>query len=90
MTPADLIALCDDAIARWSGGEQLAEHPTIMLEIPLKRPPKGDHANLAGRHGPRGYICVVRPDGEAFRAVGYFPARAVKAFAEAAIKATQP
>lgn len=87
MTPAELIQLCDDAIARWERGEMISEEPTIMLSVPMERKLRTDYIRLFGRRGgPLGYVATIKDLDGVMCALAYFPARKVKAAVERALK----
>lgn len=75
MTPCELINLCDAAIQN-----QLVGEPTVMLVVPLDRPPRGDTIRMFGHTGPVGRLARVDPEGDAFEAVVFFPAVKVRAY----------
>ena len=83
MTPQQLIDLCDAAIPN-----QLVGEPTIMLKLPLDRPPRGDTIRMFGRTGPVGRLARVDPEGDAYTAVVFFPAVKVRAYVLKMLKTT--
>ncbi|MDM8352847.1 hypothetical protein [Brevundimonas diminuta] len=87
MKPDELIALCDDAIARFNRGEVFSDAPTIMLIVPAKRVPSGNNIRLFGKSGPTGWLAQIKQAGKEYEAVAYFPAIKVRAAVQRMIAA---
>lgn len=77
MKPVELFDLCIDAVRLWNSGEQIADHPTVMLVVPVKRVPKGDGFRLFGRSGPIGRLATIKEVDGGYEAVGWFNAVSV-------------
>lgn len=84
MKPQELIALCDDAIARHASGEMITDTPKIMLTMPYdrRRPPRGDRVRLAGRSSPLGDFMSVNTRYDPPIMITCFDARSVKSWVE--------
>ena len=74
MKPVELFDLCMDAVKRWNSGDQIAEHPTVMLKVPLTRIPRGERFRLTGRDGPLGRMANIKEVPGGYEAVGFFNA----------------
>lgn len=69
--------MCDAAIT-----DDIIGAPTIMLKMPLAKPPRGSGIRLFGRSGPAGRVARIdRVEGgfAPFEAVAFFPAIKVRA-----------
>lgn len=84
MSPQELIALCDDAIARHAAGDMFTDEPKIMLTMPFDRrkAPRGDRVRLAGRASPLGDFMSVNTRCDPPIMITCFDAKAVKSWVE--------
>ncbi|WP_304274021.1 hypothetical protein [Caulobacter segnis] len=84
MKPEELVALCDDAIARHAAGEIISDQPKIMLTMPYdrRRPPRSNRVRLAGRSSPLGCFMSVNTRYDPPIMITCFDARAVKSWVE--------
>ena len=92
MNPIELLRHATDAVR--AAHERGSKHEAmIQLTMVRERRPTGSTVRMFGTQGPKGDICLVKPQGEAWMVVATFPAaqtaRWIAGKAEEALRESQ-